>query len=208
MPPNNIRQGKWSEAEHQKMFTFVKNHKKDIIEYLESNLIDKVRCNKRCFFIKMSKFIQTKTETQCKSRYQKQELKLLHSIKIPARLISKFEQSHGMQAIAAEHSEQILSAQPTEATMAESRLETSKSANYSIYTFKELREVLQHDFMPQIQNPTIKTQMEKFISVLPDDMDNCDEMPSFGQNSISALFPQINMSFVNSAYRPDSIFME
>ena len=206
MPPDGQRQGKWNEKEHRAMFTFVHSRREEILRYLETNFVEKLRSNKRMFFIQMANAIRSKSVTQCKSRYQKQELSLLRTLDIPAYLMDSFYAQRGMSAVDVQ---KFQSCAPTETSIAfNKRLLTDESMNASIYTVKELRDVLYAEFMPQIASQSIRTQMEKFISILPDEGECRAESPSFCHNSISLMVPALGVSFINAGFKADSFFEE
>lgn len=87
---NNQRLGKWSDAEHNLMLRFVRMHKKQILTCMQALLKNNVKRLKGHFFKKMAKFIGSKSEIQCKSRYQKQEVALLQSLDVPPRILHHF----------------------------------------------------------------------------------------------------------------------
>ena len=208
-PPVGFRQGKWSELEHRAMFTFVKSRRANIIGYLQDNLVNNVRSNKRMFFIDMAEAIKTKSDRQCKSRYQKQELLLMRALNLPAHLMEKFQTQRNKPAFSPESVKKLMEFNPTETTItSEQALPTDESQHASIYTFRELREALHSELIPQIPNQSIRTEIEHFISILPVDESEPAEMPSFCHNSISLIMSHINVSFINRGIKADSFFEE
>ena len=208
IPAVGSRQGKWSESEHRAMFVFVQRHRSDIAEYMQSNLIDKVRCNKRAFFTNMAAHIGSKTDVQCKSRYQKQEAALLRALDLPAHLMKAFERSRPKTFAAVERPVKVFGSHATETTLEEDRVCTDASHQQSIHSAKELRQALSAEIVPQLRNQSLISQMEHLISILPDEGSRCGELPSFCQNSISLILPQISSSYFVCGVKADSFFEE
>ena len=207
-PATLIRQGKWSDDEHFLMFAFVKSRREEIIEYLEANFIRREKSNKRMFFSAMAASIKTKTDKQCKSRYQKQELSFMQNIDLPQHLLQHLLTRKGKSVVSDKNSKQASRTYPTETTLLQSAPIVSMYEQDSIYTFKDLRDMLFSDIVPQLQHHSLKSTMEKFIENLPGDLSACGEPASMCHNSISMLLPAINISLINSGNRVNSFFEE
>ena len=190
------------------MLTFVQCYRDDIVEYMESNLIKKVRSNKRAFFTNMSAYIGTKTDVQCKSRYQKQEVALMGILNLPPHLITAFEESRAVTLAVLESPAKILNSYATETTLEEDKVCTDASQHQSIQSPEELKHALSSEIVPQLKNQSLITQMEHLISILPDEVPRCSDFPSFCQNSISLILPQMNASYFISGVKADSFFEE
>ena len=208
MPLVGSRQGKWTESEHCAMFRFVEYYRDCIVEYMESNLIKKVRSNKRAFFTNMAAYIGSKTDVQCKSRYQKQEVSLLRALDLPDHLLKAFYKSRSMTLATAKKVEHVLSSYATETTLEEEKVCTDASQHESIQSGGELKNALSGDFVPQLKNQSLITQMEHLISILPDEVPRYSDVPSFCQNSISLILPQMSASYFISGVKADSFFEE
>ena len=194
-PMFSQRQGKWSAEEHEKMFIYVRDHRKELIDHFEANLSGGPKKNKSQFFKRMASFIETKNEKQCKSRYQKQEQVLLKALKLPEHLMSSIEKRCKPISKPCARKKQS-SAQPTEDVNSVEKNNDDRS-EVSIHTYQELRTTLSVNFLPRIQNDIIKHQMEKFLNNLPQEAENYEELPSLNLNSLSMILPQFNLSVAN-----------
>ena len=205
-PPIGYRQGKWSEAEHRLMCRFVRSHRKEIIDYLKNNLIHNIRSNKRNFFVRMAVFIQTKDERQCKSRFQKQEMNLMRALRLPKRLMERLERLRG-PAIPLNRNP-LMSTPPTDTPLTDDQADLDKSESSSIYTLRELKEILWSDLMPKILDDPLKSHVERFIRSVPSDPIEINEIPSFNLNVASLLPWQVNVSYMSMRNQADSFFEE
>ena len=201
------RISKWTDEEHEKMFIFLKIHRSELIEHFKANISDLNWRNRKKFFISMASFIATKTAEQCKSRFQKQEFRLLKALKIPKELMDSFEIKKKIRSGSKITSEHQASAQFTDDN--ESIMKSDdQTAQITINTYADLKMSLCLNFLPRIQNEMIKQQIENFIELLPTSSEQCDELPSFNINSLSNIHPQLTNSFQNFKERDYDFFDE
>lgn len=190
-PEFGRRQRKWTEGEHERMFDFLRKHRREIIKQLES-CIKGVKTNKRQFFTAMAAFLESKDEKQCKSRYQKKEPELLKALKVPHNLLEACDKHEKPITKPVKDKKPV----QKEAPLASSRLEKTKGeiSSLSIRTFQDLKSSLNNWFIPRIRNESIRTQMERFLVALPTESDPKIDLPSFNLNSISIIQQQLNDS--------------
>lgn len=204
LPPLGFRLGKWSEEEHELMFRFVKSQRKELISYLKSNLIDRVRCNKKYFFSRMAAFIKTKTDRQCKSRFQKQELRLMRALRLPHKLLDSLEQLRGRIVVLQDNP--MMSTPRTDAPLTDDKVDLNRSEAPSINTLKALTDVMRSDLMPKIPNDPLRSFTERFIRSVPSDLREISEFPSHFFHFTGQIPWQINISSASARNRPDSFF--
>ena len=53
------------------------------LEIIQSSIAQSVKLHRKSFFVRMARFIKTKNENQCKSRFQKKQPELLREIFVP-----------------------------------------------------------------------------------------------------------------------------
>lgn len=73
------------------MFKFLLNNQKWIVSYIKSCLTVNARTKRHRFFKEMAETIGTKTDAQCKSRYQKKEFRMLDGLELPPKLLKKYK---------------------------------------------------------------------------------------------------------------------
>ena len=205
-PVISQRHGKWLPEEHERMFAFLKDHRDDLVDYLEVNLEGSVKRNKRQFFTKMAAFIKTKTDKQCKSRYQKQELALLRALDIPQDLLASFQQKRSKESVPRPKKKRA-SLQTTEEDANSIKSPVVEKSAISIHTYDDLKTTLSVNFLPRIQNDVIRLQMERFLRGLSNESEGSDDLPSLNMNSLSIILPQFGLSFGNFKDR-DSSFLD
>lgn len=190
-PDLGQRHRQWNQEEHDKMFSFLKKHRDNIIKHMKIN-IDGTRINRRQFFTNMAALIETKDERQCKSRYQKKEMIFLKALDVPEELIKTFKKLRAVGSTSHTQKRKVL----LEDCKPISKEKKSKKylSSESIYTYEDLRTTLSLNFLPRIQNDVIRGQIEKFLEALPNMPTDAEELPSFNLNSISIIQPQFSVS--------------
>ena len=186
------------------MLVFMDFHRQDLIEHIKANIDKEVRTNKSLFFVNMARFIGSKTDRQCKSRYQKKEGALLKTLDFPDELIQKYISAKKEKA------KSVLSKKRTslKSTKAcNSMVKQEEPNSNQINTFTELKALIVNDCMPKIQNVTVKTHLERFIHNMPLDDRLNDDLPTFNLQSLIQIQPNIGFS-LDLIQDPDNIYYE
>ena len=156
--------GIWTTEEHEKMINFLFEHKDRIEEHVSNIINNRYRSNKSHFFQLMANHIETKTISQCKSRYQKRELEMLSAIGIPSKairsyfLFKKLKNPYNKQKIQSD-SNSIINFKVKE----ESEQTCDPNA---INNSADLKNVLKNEILPRVINPIIKGDVQVFIDHL------------------------------------------
>lgn len=77
----------WTIEEWNKLVEFTFTNKESIIENIRLNLHTGIKRNRHQFFKQMAKFIGSKSEAQCKSKFQKKEFIVYDIIEVPESLL-------------------------------------------------------------------------------------------------------------------------
>ena len=80
----------WTFFENQMMLAFLHSKRQEIEAHITENIGSERRTNKNMFFKQMSEYIKTKSDLQCKSRYQKVETNILYLVGIDERIVRKY----------------------------------------------------------------------------------------------------------------------
>lgn len=137
-----------------------------IVSHIIINIKKHTRTNKSHFFVHMSRFIGTKTDKQCKSRYQKKESQLLIEINVPVAVVENYLQTKQVK-IDTKVAKKRVSMQSTETY--NSIIKQNEPSFTFINSFSELKAVIANDFMPRVQNEVIKAHLENLLHTLPFD---------------------------------------
>lgn len=89
-PPLIKRKRIWTFFENQMMLAFLHSKRQEIEDHITENISSERRTNKNMFFKQMSEYIKTKSDLQCKSRYQKVETNILYLVGIDERIVHKY----------------------------------------------------------------------------------------------------------------------
>lgn len=208
VPPKlGQRVSKWSEQEHLKMFKYLFTHRRELIDHISKNLHSSNRRNKARFFIDMSDFIGTKTESQCKSRFQKKEFAMLEALKVPNSLLSVY--------MRAKASKQTLKANRSDELFSEVE-ESKETDNHNVKKLARCSTICEESTLdissltPKICNEMFKEQIDMILA--SDSIENTDDLSQFLNFMSTSQFPaQCNLSFIDSCHtdlmsREGSIF--
>lgn len=201
-PVMGVRQSLWSEKEHELMFRYLGERKDDLMNHIYAVISSDQRYNKSHFFIEMSKYIKTKSDVQCKSRYQKKEGILLEALKIPQDVLKDYNEARKMKVNLAKSGQRA-------STMTRTTQEGSKKPMESniqtISSYSGLKKAMREELIPKIANIELKNQMIRFIDHLPHDGDHFVEISSFNVNSMSFIKPKTNKHIKKKKFSgPDS----
>lgn len=194
----------WTQEEHHKMYLYMEEHRQDIIEHIQNNIDHETRINKSNFFVQMSKFIGTKSDRQCKSRYQKKEGVLLKALELPEKLIEKYIKAKKAKAKVHNWKKRV-SIQSTQ--VCNSIVKQDELSFASIVTFSDLKAMILNDCLPKVQNQTVKNYLEAFIHNLPLDDETIGDIPSFDLHSLIQIQPRMGFSS-ELIQDPDMIYFE
>lgn len=167
-PDYGERRGLWSKHEHELMFNFMVDKKAEVMSHIDVTISSIQRFNKSQFFVDMAKYIRTKTDKQCKSRYQKKERVLLEALDIPNNILENYFRSRVAKFRVVKHIQKDVS--QTKFTQPES-LEIGEKYFSPINSYNELRRVITIEVLPKIKNPQLKLKMKAFMERLPCDKD-------------------------------------
>lgn len=185
--PKNI----WSQEEQHKMLLFIDENREELSANIRANIDSTTRINKSQFFIKMSKFIGTKSDIQCKSRYQKKERALLEAANFPTNLIDEY-MSIKKGKSNCKNLKKRTSTVSTNAT--NSMVKQEEMSFIGINTFHDLKTVIINDCMPKIQNDTVKNHLEAFVCSLPLNDQIKQDLPSCNFCSLVQAHDNTNFS--------------
>ena len=195
---------RWSEHEHQAMFSFVKTHRNQIITHMEDNIKSDTKTYRKAFYVDMAQFILSKTEKQCKSRFQKYELKMLQAIDVPSKLIVSYmtkQKLKNRKSIDFSKSKNIVENNKT-TTYIETKCMESPIRNY-----EELKDAINSNYIPCIKNKFIKDQLVSFVSKLSDHENELKDLSCvYAANAIKKKESDISMldikrdEFISIAY--------
>lgn len=194
----------WTQEEHTKMLQFMNEERASIINHVNINIIKDTRTNKSHFFVRMSGFIGTKTDKQCKSRYQKKESQLLRELDVPAQIVEKYLKIKRVK-IDTKAAKKRVSMQSTETC--NSMVKQDETSFVSISSFSELKTIIMNEFMPRIQNEIVKAHLENFVHTLPSDDMSIGHFPAFNLRPMKLHQPSIGFS-IDVFQDPDTILFE
>lgn len=164
----------WTAEEKSRMEVFLSSKTEEIERYMAEYVENNGKRNKIKFFKQMAEFIRTKTDKQCKSRYQKIEAKVLARIGLNDLLLKSY--------LVTKHKKRPLKARFKE-NVRERREEANKEV-LDIENYDDLKLALNVKIMPLICSEAIKTNMTCFIQGLPDGVSRYD-ITAFSLNQAS-----------------------
>ena len=156
--------GIWTTEEHEKMISFLFEHKDRIEEHVSNIINNKHRSNKSHFFQVMANHIKTKTISQCKSRYQKREAEMLTAIGISTNTIRSY---FLFKKLKNQFSKQKIQSDSSSVVNFKPREEYEKTCDpNAIYNSTDLKNVLKNELLPRVIDPIIKGDIQVFIDHL------------------------------------------
>lgn len=181
--------GSWTREEHARMLDFMAENHDFLLDNLHRNISKLNRSNKAHFFVRMSLHIGTKSDKQCKSRYQKKECQLLKELNLPEDLVDKY--------IACKRDKSRRSSKhrqsPPSTDACNSMVKADEPPTNAINSFDELKAVIVAEFMPRVQCEIVMAHLKNFVHNFPSENAIVRQMPSL---SISPLrFYQPSMEF-------------
>ena len=171
------------------MVEFLIDHKDRIEEHVSNIITNKHRSNKSHFFQSMASYVQTKSISQCKSRYQKKELEMLTAIGLPYNTIKSYflfkklkNPFNKARRIYNDDNKGVIG------EVEETKPQTPDPN--AIYNGGDLRRVIMGEIMPRVVNPMIRGDIQVFVDHLSS-RENLDRfVPLVNVNSIHKVLNQ------------------
>ena len=155
-PPQNV----WTKEEHTQMLLFMDQNRTLLEENIRRNIERCGRSNKAQFFVRMASVIGTKTDKQCKSRYQKKERVLLTELDFEPQLVDTYMRSKREKRIAR------AAKSPNSTYACDSTEKTDESLSGPIITFEQLVAVVNAS-QTASSYPPFKTSCKIFLLSAP-----------------------------------------
>lgn len=193
----------WTKEEHTLMLLFMEQRRDFLFENIQRNIAGISRSNKAQFFVSMSKTVGTKSDKQCKSRYQKKERQLLKEMDFPFDMVEEYIKSKMEKNKKSKKRRD--SPQSTEACV--SMVKPDDPPSNSINSFEELRSILLSEFMPRVLNDVVRTHLQNFIQSFPTDETLVRQMPSLDISPFRLHQPSMGFS-IDIIQDPEIIFLE
>lgn len=196
VPQFGIRTRKWTAEEHDLMCRFIKMNKFLLIAQMKQYVRSRMKINKYRFFIEMAEFIGTKTESQCKSRYQKKERTMLEALSIPSGLIDMYMRTRLLKPSVTKHIP--IHSDSNKEINSKNEIDHNDFIDNSQTINDQDNENLNCSLMPYVQNDIIRDQIENFLTNLQTNHNEVDSNKSINNNNISFYIPLLNMSLLNN----------
>lgn len=181
----------WSQEEHRKMLVYLSEQREELVDHVRMNIERESRTNKNNFFVKMSKYIGTKSDKQCKSRYQKKEEMLFKAIHIPLDLVERyFSGKRSKSGHTSFKKRQSIQSTDTSNSM----LRPVDTILAHINNFADLKAFLEREFMPKVTNETVKAYLDQFLSNLPTSEEALKDFSLAEITSLHQFHPRANFS--------------
>ena len=164
----------WTLEEHKKMLTFMEENYDFLIDNIKRNVNNMGRSNKAHFFVRMALHVGTKSDKQCKSRYQKKEFQMLRELNVSPSLIEAYLATKKNKNRVKKGQEK--SHQSTVAC--NNSLKADESLIGGISSFEELRAVIIREFMPRVKTEMVRTHLQNFLKSFPIELDQGKQMPA------------------------------
>lgn len=197
-PPNV-----WTKEEHAQMLCFMDENREFLLDNIQRNIRRMTRANKAHFFVRMSTCIGTKSDKQCKSRYQKKERQLLKELDFPHELVDEYMRSkrEKNRKNAAEKSGATTDA-------SDSMLKLTETPSDTITNFTQLRNAIISDFMPRVTNNVVLMHLKNFVQSFPTTEQSFTRaMPSLSISPLRFYQPSVGFS-IDLLPDPEIVFVE
>lgn len=202
------------------MFEYVRRRRDELIEHYTHNLGHNSR-NKRYFFSDMARYIRTKSDSQCKSRFQKRELEIFAALDFPPELLKSLTCNWAMarrkikkktnEVVTGDVSmlEELEEEQKSDDVPKSNRDELNAAEEIFavpqhnlndamiIRNYEDLRRVIGDSFLYRVENPAIREQIETFLQKLPQREEFVEDIPSLCMHSVSGML-NISLTFRNA----------
>lgn len=182
----------WTQQEHQKMIEFLINEHQELLLHMRAYIDKSTRINKNKFYLRMSAYVGSKSAKQCKSRYQKKEMQILEILNIPSGLIDKYLNHKQTKNLNYLNKNKKKSIDPLR--ISDSKLNIKEEQDHKIISFEQLKSDLTANIIPKIQNPTIKSYLERFIINLPHIEPLLEDRSVLDLKSLCTIQPQLSFS--------------
>ena len=173
---------RWNEKEHNKMFNYLHKNREQILTYMKENIDSEVKKYRKGFYKDMAKFIQTKNEHQCKSRFQKKELKMYEALGIPKKMMNKYFAKQKIK-------NKISQRNPSKNIFIQ---KIGDDKCNMIKTYDDFKNVINNKFVPCIKNQVIKDQVIEFVNKLYEAEITLKKIPSLYLDNIDEIVPYTN----------------
>jgi len=192
----------WTKEEHAQMLSFMDESRDFLLDNITRNINRQHRANKAHFFVRMSACIGTKTDKQCKSRYQKKERQLLKEMDFAADLVDAYLSSKREK-----NKKSATAKSPRSTEACNSMLRADEAPTNTISSFEQLRAAIVSEFMPRVSNDVVLGRLQNFVQSFPSDDKFVRLMPT---HSISPLrFYQQSIGFsIDILPDPEIVFVE
>lgn len=157
---------RWSDHEKALMHSFICLKRDTLKEHMIANINGETRRNKSLFFKEMSSYIGTKKASQCKSRYQKIEKTVLHSIDLPQELLKAYFIRKGKKRCSFDTATTIDKIHQERAVDPQDRPTHEEVVPKSIDSWQDLHSELKTKILPFIKDKHILSQMQVFTASL------------------------------------------
>ena len=197
------KQNVWTQEEHAKMLDFMDESRDFLLDNLQRNISKVNRSNKAHFFVRMSACIGTKTDKQCKSRYQKKESQLLRELNFCPALVDSYVRTKREK----NRKPQSHQESPQSTDVSQSMVKAEEPSGSFIGSFEELKAVIIAEFMPRVKNEVVMTHLRNFIQSFPCDDSLVKKMPSLSISPLRFFQPSMGFS-IDLIPDPEIIFLE
>ena len=158
----------WNKDEEEAMLQFMFLMKEKLEEHMIQCINKNGRRNKSYFFKQMEKYIGTKTDSQCKSRFQKLEKRLLKKIGIEEKLMESYFKSKKQRKPLSELRENGIKEPCKEESIKELVLKKPIPKADRINSYSQLKTMITKLIIPFIKDKDIRDRMVFFAHELED----------------------------------------
>lgn len=204
----------WTKEEHAKMLGYMEDNRKYLMDNIKRNIGKANRSNKAHFFVNMAAYIGTKSDKQCKSRYQKKESQLLKDLNFSVDLVDeyvKFKKDKSKKQLKQRESSQSTdvcnSMMKHQEPACETAVDSQQTPSNFITSFEELKAIIISEFMPRIQNEDVRVYLHRFIQSFPSDENMPKQISSVNMNPFRMHQPSIGFS-IDIIQDPEVVFLE
>lgn len=183
----------WDLKEQEGMLKFMQINRSEIVEIIQSSIAQSVKLHRKSFFVRMARFIKTKNENQCKSRFQKKQPELLREIFVPEVIIERYLLLKSRKQHKCKHKTQKQLTLFNNLQPYYENENRHKNMISSINTFNELKSLFSETFMDKVDNESVKMHIKDFIEKLPSCV-NDETVPLLCLSSLYELQPQAALS--------------
>lgn len=152
----------WDEREELAMLQFMFLKKEWLENHMSECIRKKGRKNKNNFFKQMETYIGTKTDSQCKSRFQKVEKKLLEKIGIDSTLLEQYLLSKKQRKPLSEIQKNTNAVERMSKKIKKKKVQIGALKEHKITSYIQLKTMIDKLIIPFIKDKDIQEKMMVF----------------------------------------------